>query len=170
MKPHPLDAIAESGRVFGLPRRNSWEFDATLSPCDPTTGKPVKPPQTCLTPKRSKAASWSPKVVQPDYPVAKQSDDRATGVQVRQTVKRFPCTVIDRVTGLPVEVLAKLITNTLHVVAYGKGFTFTKTNRGHTVLDGRTDKRISQGYARAELQRILGESAGNEAFEKLCAV
>lgn len=92
---------------------------------------------------------------------------KTAGAVTSSTTKRYPCTVTDRITGQPIDVMVKLVTNVVHVIAYGMRFTFTKTNRGKTVLDSRNGKRVRLEFARAELRRILGDSEGLAKYAAL---
>lgn len=169
MKPHPLTTISEELKLYGLQRRRDWAYDATLRPDDPATGKPFKPLRTCLTPRKEPASPFTPKVEQP-VQIAKQSGSGAAGCSLLQNVKKFPVIVSDRVTGEQIEVMTRIVTNTLHVVAYGNGFAFKKTNRGRSIFDSRDNKRKSPDYVKGELVRMLGETRGVIAFDSLCAV
>jgi hypothetical protein len=168
MKTHPLrDLELFSGNSEGEqrpPRKPHWSFD----PAARTPGS--RPPRTALEPKRQPSAEWSPRQPSKGYPAAKQQGVGVTGLQPTQTVKRFKCMVIDKVTHEPVEVLAKLITNTLVAEAYGKTTElFRKTNRGHSILDLRDGKRKSKQFVFDELSRMLGSERGEQAYRTLCS-
>lgn len=82
-------------------------------------------------------------------------------------VKRFKVTVKDRVTGDPVEVLAKLEMRTVAVLCYGTQFHFTMKRGSQTCVDSRTGKRVPLNYVQSELCRMLGNSEGIAKFGEL---
>lgn len=93
--------------------------------------------------------------------------DKQTTWQHEQRKLRIPITIVDEKTGEPVEILMRMIMNNVTLCGYGKTWTFSKSNKGTSVMDSRDNKRKPAPYILKELQRILGESAGNEAFNKL---
>ena len=105
---------------------------------------------------------------QPDYPVAKLQDGKAAGLS-KTTVKRFPITVKDRITGDDIEVLAKLEMREVNVLSYGKLITFSMKAGSKTVRDSRDEKRKTLDFVKSELIRLVNEVEGSKLFATLIA-
>lgn len=162
MREHPLRTI----RHFGQ-RDNAkhWCWDGKgKQPRIPATFDPQKPDRTHLS-------KWSPCRRVESNTVAGLQRYTAPGAKVTSDTKRFQVEILNKVTGLIEKPFCRLTTNTLTLTIYGKTFeAFKKTNRGHTLLDMRTNTRVQPEYAHSELCRMLDENAGNLAFEALMAV
>ena len=87
----------------------------------------------------------------------------------QQRVLRIPITIIED-NGEKKEILMRMIMNNVTLQGYGKTWTFSKSNKGKTVLDSRDNQRKELYYIWKELQRLLGESEGEKAYEKLITV
>lgn len=173
---HAVEQIKESGRTFGyvpLKSKIHWSWDAEKQ-------SDVRPPKVSGrseasfaerrdVPRDAGRSMWSPKVVQPDYPTAKQSGDSDRGVRatVKQSVKRLKIQIIDRETGMRREVWTRIITNEINVFPYGKHVIFRKTNRGATVWDSRSTKRLTLDKVRDELTRMLGAQRATVGMKAL---
>ena len=95
------------------------------------------------------------------------------GIQAMTTWKhnqrhiRIPITVIDKSSGEPTEILMKMIVNNVILCGYGKVWTFSKSNRGTSVMDSRDNLRKPAPYILKELTRLLGADEGIKAYQKL---
>jgi hypothetical protein len=87
-----------------------------------------------------------------------------------QEIKRFKVTVKDRITGEPVEVLAKLDMRTVTVVSYGVVFRFSCKAGSRTAVDSRSGKRVELTFVNSELVRILGNVEGEAKFAEFAGV
>lgn len=124
----------------------------------------------------AKVRMVDPYELQPCSPTAgelkRTSVERVTGLRgsklaaglASQEVKRFKITVKDRITGEPVEVLAKLDMRTVTVVSYGVVFRFSCKRGSQTACDSRSGKRVSLAFVASELTRILGNDEGTAKF------
>ncbi len=152
---HPLDNIHENRSEPIRRPKQGWEYDATQNPT------PAYPPK-----RRKISDRWIgqfvPKAENHSYPVAKQSNVPVSWTH-HKSMKRVPITVIDDTTGEPKQVLMRMIVNTIYVMCYGKEISFSKSNRGQTILDSRENKRRSVDFIISELTRILGQDEGIKA-------
>lgn len=137
----------DSGNLNG-PRGTFGSTGYDLQPCSPTASEAEK---------RSMER------------VAGLKGSRAAGAVNSAAIKRYRATVTDKHTGLPTEVTVRIITTTVTVISYGVQFTFSKCNRGQSVVDSRSGKRVSLSFAKAELRRILGDSEGARQYAALVA-
>lgn len=102
--------------------------------------------------------------------IARLKGSRVAGSCVDSKQRRMRVDVIDPATGDTEQRIFRLTTVTITVVAYGVMFRFIKTNRGQSVLDSRTGKRVSQSFVKSELRRILGATEGDAKFAELLGV
>jgi hypothetical protein len=161
MREHPLRTI----RHFG--QRNNgkhWCWDGTgKQPRIPATFDPQKPDRTHLS-------KWSPCNRKPDDRVAGSQGYTLPKANVTSDSKRFPIEVLNEATGKLEKRFCRITTNELTLTVYGRTFSFKKTNRGLTILDGRDNSRRSPDWIRGELCRMLDENAGIAAYDALMAV
>lgn len=86
-------------------------------------------------------------------------------------LKRVYITVIDKITGEPVEIPVSLVTNMVVIHAYGTTTNFETSNRAKgTYLDSRDGKRHPLRRAKAELMRMVGATHGCTAFKQFTTI
>lgn len=137
------EAMRQGGRIRFAKVRIIDNYE--LSPCSPTASQA--------------------KLVDVQHVAGLRGSKLAAGL-ASQEVKRFKITVKDRVTGKPVEVLAKLDMRTVTVVSYGTVFHFSCKAGSKTAVDSRSGKRVDLTFVRSELLRILGDEEGNTKYSE----
>ena len=96
--------------------------------------------------------------------VAGLKGNRAAVATNNVDVKRFRITVKDKITGLPVDVHAKLEMRSVDVLCYGTAFHFRMKAGSQGAIDSRTGKRVALLLVRKELNRMLGDIEGEAKF------
>lgn len=96
--------------------------------------------------------------------VTKLQGSKAVVAISDENVKRFKVTVIDDVTGLPKEVMARLIMKELKVLCYGTAFYFRRKLKSATAMDSRSGKRVSLDFVKKECARMNVGQAELDTF------
>jgi hypothetical protein len=164
-----FDAVADGLSTYGRATHVNWDYDAAAA--KQQGNKAARPLSKAERRDKRQSASWVrdfvPATIRPDYPSAKQ--DRNVGVVAAgsQDRKRFRVE-ITQPNGETAEILCSLITNTIHVLSYGKIVEFRCTSRANgTFLDCRDGKRKPLSFAKSELHRFVGLTKGDELFAEL---
>lgn len=165
-----FDTVAQNLDAYGKATHANWDYDASVAKQQGNSA--ARPISKAERRDKREDGKWVrdfvPATLRSDYLTAKA--DRNIGIVAAglQESKRFRCEVTDKTTGERVEIMCKLITNTVLVASYGKIVEFRCTSRSKgTFLDCRDMKRKPLSFAKSELRRFLGITEGDAKFTML---